>query len=58
VHGHVRLVEPPFLVLGCLAQIDLENDKKIAFPPYCGAEWLDLSWSKIVKICARRNQRR
>jgi hypothetical protein len=46
VHGHVRLVEPPFLVLGCPAQIDLENGKKIVFPPYCGAEWLELSSSK------------
>jgi hypothetical protein len=58
VHGHVRLVEPPFLVLGCPAQIDLENEKKIAFPPDCGAEWLELSSFKIVEICAHRNQRR
>jgi hypothetical protein len=49
VHGRVRLVEPPYLVLGCPAQIDLENEKQIAFPPYCGAEWLELGRPKSLE---------
>jgi hypothetical protein len=58
VHDRVRLVEPSYLVPGCPAQIDLENKKPIAFPPYCEVEWLELGSSKIGGICAHRNQLR
>src|SRR6478752_3131617 len=57
-HGYVELDEPSVPVLGCPAQIGLENEKQTVFPPSCLEVWWELSSSRIYEIDVHKNPQR